>query len=165
MPGGTCCPCLRQRLCPSPRAPLAERGRNTRSQCQDAPRHHTDPFRGLSATGIADKPLQVKAAHKRALHMKRIVRGGMGAVVVLWLGYYLGYHHALREERRAWEATREVSIISVTNRGVVNQATRIFYSDPHNPLYFVVGPTGRGARQVLNSPDPRSYEHYERSLP
>ena len=81
-------------------------------------------------------------------------------MLVLWLGYYLGYHHALREERRAWEATRDVSIISVTNRGVVWQATRIFYSDPHNPLYSVVGPTGRGARSVLNTSDTRSYQHY-----
>jgi hypothetical protein len=36
-PGGSCCPCLPQRLCPSPRAPLAGRGRNTRWQCQEAP--------------------------------------------------------------------------------------------------------------------------------
>jgi hypothetical protein len=37
--------------------------------------------------------------------MKSIVIGGVGAVLVLWLGYSLGYHHGLREERRAWEAT------------------------------------------------------------
>ena len=36
-PGGSCCRCLQRRLCPSPRAPLARRGRNTRWQCQGAP--------------------------------------------------------------------------------------------------------------------------------
>jgi hypothetical protein len=42
---------------------------------------------------------------KEHLYMKSIVIGGVGAVLVLWLGYSLGYHHGLREERRAWEAT------------------------------------------------------------
>ncbi len=97
--------------------------------------------------------------------MKKIVSSGVGAVVVPVARYLLGYHNALREERRAWEATREVSIVSVTNRGIVSQGTRISYADPHNPLYSVVGPTGRGTRSGLNAPDPRSYRQYQRSSP
>jgi hypothetical protein len=94
--------------------------------------------------------------------MKKIVSVAVGAAVVLWFGYCLGYHQGLRAERGAWEATREVSLISVTNNGRATAATRIGYADPHHPLYVNSGPTGRGARPNQNSPDPRTYRQYER---
>jgi len=97
--------------------------------------------------------------------MKKMVSASVGAVVVLWFGYSLGYHHGLREERGAWEATREVSMISVTNNGRATAATRICYVDPHHPLYVISGPKGRGAGPNQNGPDPRTYRQYERWSP
>ena len=92
--------------------------------------------------------------------MKKIVGVAAAAVVVLWFGYSLGYHRGLREERGAWEATRGVSLISVTNNGRATAATRVCYADPHHPLYVISGPTGRGARPNRNGPDPRTYHQY-----
>ena len=97
--------------------------------------------------------------------MKKLVIVAVGAVVVLWFGYSLGYRQGLREERGAWEATREVSLMSVTNNGRATIGTRICYADPHHPLYVISGPTGRGSRQSLNGPDPRTYRQYERWSP
>lgn len=109
--------------------------------------------------------LYVKASQEAALHMKKLTIVVMGAVVMLWIGYGLGYHHGVREERGAWEATRQVSMLSTTNNGRLTAATRICYADPHHPLYVLVGPTGRGATPNLNGPDPRTYREYERWSP
>jgi hypothetical protein len=64
----------------------------------------------------------------------------LAAVVVLDSVYLAGYRHGMETERRAWEAGREVS-------------------------YSLVGPTGRGARTVLNAPDPRTYRELGHSSP
>jgi hypothetical protein len=99
---------------------------------------------------------------------KWILFGTLASLVVavaLDTVYLLGYHHGLQQERRAWEATKETSLNSVTNRGIIRQSTRISYANPHSPLYFVVGPTGRGARTVVNTPDPRTYRDLEHSSP
>ena len=109
---------------------------------------------------------EVVRATREGLSMKRTIPAAVAAVLVLWLGYFLGYHHGLQEERRAWEATREVSLVSVTNRGIITQSTRWSYMNPHYiPLYFVAEPTGRGAKTVMNAPDPRTYRQYEHSSP
>jgi hypothetical protein len=91
---------------------------------------------------------------------------GIAAVLValaLWPGYYFGYHNGVEQERRAWEATKETSLISVTNRGLIRQSTRISYANPHYPLYFVAEPTGRAVKTVVNTPDPRIYRQYDHS--
>jgi hypothetical protein len=93
--------------------------------------------------------------------MKKLIIVAGGAMLVLWFGYSLGYRQGLREERGAWEATRKVSMIPVTDNGRATAATRICYADPHHPLYVISGPTGRGARPNLNGPDPRTYRQYE----
>jgi hypothetical protein len=90
----------------------------------------------------------------------------VAAVLALWLGYFLGYRHGLREERRAWEATEQASLSSVTNRGIILQGTRISYSNPHLlPLYYIAQPTGRAAERRMNVPDPRAERQYEHSSP
>jgi hypothetical protein len=74
---------------------------------------------------------------------KRIVFGTLAAlvaVVALDSVYLLGYRHGMQEERRAGSARREVS-------------------------YNIVVPTGRGARTVLNTPDPRTYRQLGHSSP
>ena len=99
--------------------------------------------------------------------MKSIVIGGAGAVLVLWLGYSLGYHHGLREERQAWEATEQTSLVTVTNKGRPTiQSSLHSYSNPHLlPLYYVAEPTGRAAEMRINQPDPRTAQQYEHSSP
>ena len=74
---------------------------------------------------------------------KRIVFGTLAAlvaVVALDSVYLLGYRHGMQKERRAGAARREVS-------------------------YNIVVLTGRGARTVLNTPDPRTYRRFEHSSP
>jgi hypothetical protein len=82
------------------------------------------------------------------------------AIVVPFGAYSLGYHQGIKEgtkvERQAWEGTRQTSLISVTNRGVITQSTRIAYANPHSPLYFVAPPTGRTAKAPVNQPDLRN---------
>jgi hypothetical protein len=58
------------------------------------------------------------------------------AVAVGLGAHSLGYQHGLQVERRAWEDTRETSLNSVTNRGIITQSMRIAYANPHsrNPL-------------------------------
>ena len=64
----------------------------------------------------------------------------LAAVVALDCVYLLGYRHGKQEERRAWAASHELT-------------------------YTFVGPTGRGARTVVNTPDPRTYRQLGYSSP
>lgn len=78
------------------------------------------------------------------------------AAVVALGAYSLGYRQGVRVERQAWEDTRETSVTSVTNGGVIRQSTRIAYANPHSPPYFVAPPTGRTANMLVNQPDFRN---------
>jgi len=64
----------------------------------------------------------------------------LAVVVALDFVYLLGYRHGMQEERRTWAAR-------------------------HEATYTIVGPTGRGARTVVNAPDPRTYRDAGHSLP
>ena len=79
-PGGTCCPWLPQRLCPSPqpspRAPLAGRGRNTRWQCQNAPSPSGRSLRIPSDRRSAPSPREGRAG--------RGLGRGVRAVAAWW---------------------------------------------------------------------------------
>jgi hypothetical protein len=99
---------------------------------------------------------------------KRILFGTLAtlAVVVALGAYLLGYHHGVQVERREWENTRVTSLNSVTNEGIITQSTRTSYANPHySPLPFVAGPTGRAAKTLVNTPDPRTYRQYDHSSP
>ncbi|MCX6916622.1 MAG: hypothetical protein NT167_26850 [Verrucomicrobia bacterium] len=88
------------------------------------------------------------------------------AAVVAIGAYSLGYHQGVQVERRAWEDTRETSLNSVTNKGLITQSTRTAYANPHySALPFVAGPTGRAAKMLANTPDPRTYRQYDHSSP
>jgi hypothetical protein len=65
---------------------------------------------------------------------------GLAAVVALDSVYLLGYRHGMQEERRASTAG-------------------------HQLTYTIVGLTGRGARTVVNAPDPRAYRDLGHSSP
>ncbi len=99
---------------------------------------------------------------------KRFMIGTLAGVVAVGavVAYSLGYHQGVQVERRAWEATRETSLNSVTNRGRITQITRIYYGNPHySSLPFVAPPTGRTAKTLVNTPDPRTYRQYDHSSP
>ena len=88
------------------------------------------------------------------------------AVVVALGAYSLGYHEGVQVERQAWENTRVTSLNSATNKGLITQSTRTSYANPHySPLPFVAGPTGRAAKMLANTPDPRTYRQYDHSWP
>jgi hypothetical protein len=64
----------------------------------------------------------------------------LAALVALDPVYLLGYRHGMQEGRRAWAAKSELT-------------------------YTIVGPTGRGARTVVNTLDPRTYRDLRHSSP
>ena len=96
---------------------------------------------------------------KKLLDMKTIGTAAVLVLLALWLGYYLGYHHGVQQERRAWLATEQTVTLppaSVAADGRVLQRPRIsagrtFYSDPHSGQSFIAsfGPP------PVNVPDPR----------
>ena len=78
-------------------------------------------------------------------------------VLALWLGYYLGYHNGVRQERRAWLAT-EVTLPDprptvAAGRPAIQTSRwiRTFYSNPY------IGGTiiARSRPTPVNVPDPR----------
>ena len=66
---------------------------------------------------------------------------GEGLFVALDSVYLLGYRHGMQDAwQQAWAARQGVS-------------------------YTIVGPTGRAARSVVNTPDPRNYGDLGHSSP
>ncbi|MGO8929999.1 MAG: hypothetical protein ACLQU3_24285 [Limisphaerales bacterium] len=82
------------------------------------------------------------------------------AVLALWLGYYLGYHNGVEQERRAWLATEQAITLPPPSVAAVGRnlqrprisAARTFYSNPHSGRTFIAtyGPP------PINVPDPRN---------
>ena len=84
----------------------------------------------------------------------------VAAVLALWLGYYLGYHNGVEQERRAWLATAQditpqpptvAADGRILRRPRISTA-RIFYSNPHSGRTYVAS---FGPRPV-NRPDLRN---------
>lgn len=79
------------------------------------------------------------------------------AVLALWLGYYLGYHNGLRQERQAWLATEQILPEPAPAAGAgrpaiqISRWTRTFYTYPHTGQAFVAA----FGRCPVNLPDPR----------
>jgi hypothetical protein len=77
----------------------------------------------------------------------------------LTLGYYLGHHNGVEQERRAWLATEQAislppPIVAADGRTLQRpriSAARTFYSNPHSGKMFIasLGPP------PVNVPDPR----------
>jgi len=95
----------------------------------------------------------------KVLNMKKTGAAAAFVLLALWLGYYLGHHNGVQQERRAWLATEQTVTLppaSVAADGRVLQRPRIstgrtFYSNPHSGQTFIAsfGPP------PVNVPDPR----------
>ena len=96
---------------------------------------------------------------RKLLDMKTIRVAAVLVVLALWLGYYLGYHNGIQQERRAWLATEQVITLAPTNAAAGGRflprprisTARTFYSNPHSGRTFIAayGPP------PVNVPDPR----------
>jgi hypothetical protein len=94
---------------------------------------------------------------KKILNMRTIGAAAVLAVFALWLGYYLGYHNGVEQERRAWLATEETlpdpKPTVTTGRPAIQTSrwTRTFYRNPYvgGTMFVGSGPA------PVNAPDPR----------
>jgi hypothetical protein len=93
------------------------------------------------------------------MNMKKTGTAAVLVVLALWLGYYLGHHNGIQQERRAWLATEQVITLppsSVAADGRILQRPQIspartFYTYPHSGQTFIAsfGPP------PVNVPDSR----------
>jgi hypothetical protein len=58
--------------------------------------------------GLCVKPPTMK----KLFDMKTIGTAAVLVLLALWLGYYLGYHHGVQQERRAWLATEQTVTVT-----------------------------------------------------
>jgi hypothetical protein len=91
--------------------------------------------------------------------MKNVGAAGALIVVALWLGYYLGYHNGVQQERRAWLATEQTftppAPAAATGRPRIqtsHQGAVTYYTYPHlgQTVFAHSGPA------PLNQPDLRN---------
>ena len=79
------------------------------------------------------------------------------AVLALWLGYYLGHHDGVQEERRAWLATEQVlpdpapAVVAGRPAIQTSRLTRTFYRYPYSGQTLI----GSSGPPPVNVPDPR----------
>ena len=80
----------------------------------------------------------------------------MLVALALWLGYYLGYHDGVQQERRAWLATEQTLPMPTVASGrpaiQTSRLTRTFYTYPYSggTVFAKSGPA------PLNQPDLRN---------
>ena len=94
---------------------------------------------------------------KKLLDMKTIGAAAVFVVLALWLGYYLGYHNGVQQERRAWLATEQTlpdpkpTVAAGRPAIQTSRSTRAFYTNPY------IGGTiiARSRPTPVNVPDPR----------
>ena len=99
---------------------------------------------------------------KKLFDMKTIGTAAVLVLLALWLGYYLGYHHGVQQERRAWLATEQAITLpppSVAAGGRILQrqrisAARTFYSNPHFGKMFIasLGPPPVNVPDLRDTP-------------
>ena len=94
---------------------------------------------------------------KNSLDMKIILIGSLLAMFALCLGYYLGYHNGVKQERQAWLATEQTlpdprpTVTAGRPAIQTSRWTRTFYTNPY------IGRTviARSRPTPVNVPDPR----------
>jgi hypothetical protein len=99
------------------------------------------------------------------MNMKKTGTAAVVVLLALWLGYYLGHHNGVQQERRAWLATEQTVTLpppSVPTNGRLVQshgiATRTIYTYPYSRM-VLAGPT------PVNVPDPRALQRDEHTEP
>ena len=98
---------------------------------------------------------------KKLIDMKttETIAVALAVVLALGVGYYLGHHNGVEQERRAWLATGQAITLpppSVAADGRILQRPRIstartFYSNPHSGKMFIAS----SGPPPVNVPDPR----------
>jgi hypothetical protein len=92
------------------------------------------------------------------MNMKKTGAAVVLAVLALWLGYYLGHHDGVQEERRAWLATEQVlpeptpTVAAGRPAIQTSRLTRTFYRYPYSGQTFI----GSSGPPPVNVPDPRN---------
>ena len=89
---------------------------------------------------------------EKVLNMKKTGAAAVLVVLALWLGYYLGYHNGVRQERGAWLATEQTVPDSTptvtTGRPAIQTSrwTRTFYRNPYvgGTMFVRSGPAAAG---------------------
>ena len=94
---------------------------------------------------------------KKLLDMKTIGAAAVFVVLALWLGYYLGYHNGVQQERRAWLATEQTfpdpkqTVVAGRPAIQTSRWPRTFYRNPYVGGTILV----RSGPVPVNRPDPR----------
>src|SRR5690242_8599819 len=92
---------------------------------------------------------------KELMDMKRAGAASVLILLVLWLGYCIGYRNGVQQERQAWLAT-EQHLTLATGAGVFQgwdtPDSRTYYSYPHSGRTFFAS----FGSPPVNVPDPRN---------
>ena len=90
------------------------------------------------------------------MNMKQTGAAAVLVVLALWLGYYLGHHDGVQQERRAWLATEQTFPMPTAASGrpaiQTSRLTRTFYTYPYSDG-IIFARSGPGP---VNQPDLRN---------
>jgi hypothetical protein len=92
------------------------------------------------------------------MNMKKTGAAAVLVVPALWLGYYLGHHDGVQQERRAWLATEQTLADPVTTVATgrpaiqTSRLTRTFYTYPYSGGIIIA----RSCPAPVNRPDLRN---------
>jgi hypothetical protein len=103
---------------------------------------------------------------EEAINMKTLLIAGTIAVAACWVGYGVGHHHGVQEERRLWEATGiddaayagRAAVVTLDNKPARPRFIRVFYRNPHSSAVSVTASEGLVKNNI---PDPRVFRHYD----
>jgi hypothetical protein len=90
--------------------------------------------------------------------MKKTGAAAVLVVLALWLGYYLGFHYGVQQERRAWLATEQIlpgpALTVAPGRPAIqtSRLTRTFYTYPYSGGIRIA----RSGPAPVNQPDLRN---------
>jgi hypothetical protein len=88
--------------------------------------------------------------------MKKTGAAAVLVVLALWLGYYLGHHDGVQQERRAWLATEQTlpmpTVVSGRPGIQTSRLTRTFYTYPYSGGIIIA----RSGPAPVNQPDFRN---------
>ena len=92
------------------------------------------------------------------MNMKKTGAAAVLVVLALWLGYYLGHHDGVQQERRAWLATEQTladpmpTVASGRPAIQTSRLTRTFYTYPYSGGIIIA----RSGPAPVNQPDLRN---------
>jgi hypothetical protein len=92
------------------------------------------------------------------MNMKKTGAAAVLVLLALWLGYYLGHHDGVQQERRAWLATEQIlpdptpTVAGGRPAIQTSRLTRTFYRYPYSGQTFIAS----YGRPPVNVPDPRN---------